>query len=166
MIVDRQGRVAGKISLIDIALVLILIGLVIGFGYRRLSAPAVQIVNSNTKFYVTLLVEPVRQFSLDAVGEGDIFFKQHEQQALGKVVNLRQDQARDIIQRPDGTSAYVPIEGKYSLYITLECTGNITDSGYFVNGNTQISAGSDMIVQSNKVVCGVRVTDIAQSLGG
>jgi len=166
MILDKQGRVGGKVSLIDIALVLVLIGLIIGFGYRKLSAPAVRIVNSNTKFYVTLLVEPVRQFSLDAVKEGDVFYKQYEQQPMGKVVSLRQEQAKDVIEKPDGSSAYVPIEGKFSLYITLECTGNVTGDGYFVNGNTQISAGSDLIVQSNMVVCGARVDNISESLGG
>ncbi|MDR1558646.1 MAG: DUF4330 domain-containing protein [Clostridiales bacterium] len=166
MIIDKQGRLAGKVSLIDIALILIVIGLIIGLGYRRLSQNAVQIVTSDTKFYVTLVVEPIRQFSLEAINEGDIFYKQHEQQPLGKVTRTDSEPAREIIKRPDGTPLYVTMEEKYSLYMTLECTGNVSDKGYFVNGNAQISEGSDLIIQSNKVVCGARVDRISESLGG
>ena len=167
MIIDKQGRIAGKVSIIDIVLVLIIIGLIIGFGFKKLSTKAVQIVNTDSKFYVTLSIEPIRQFSLDAIKENDIFYKQHEQQPLGKIVSLRKEEAKDIIKRQDGNPVYVPIEEKYCLYITLECTGNVSsDRGYFVNGNSQISAGSDIVIQSNMVVCGARVDKISDSLGG
>jgi len=166
MIIDKQGRIAGKVSLIDIALVLALIGLIAGYGYRKMSGVAKTIVNTNTTFYVTLDVEPIRQYSVNAVKLGDIFYKQHEQLPLGKVVALRQEQAKDVIDNPDGTAAYVPIDDKYVLYITLECTGNVSDSGYYVNGSSQVSAGSDLTVQSNMVVCGARVDSISNNLGG
>jgi hypothetical protein len=166
VIIDRQGRLAGKVSLIDIALILIAIGLIIGLGYRRLAPKAVQIVVSDTKFYVTLVIEPIREFSLNAIHEGDVFYKQHEQQPLGKVLSTRSEPAKEIIKRPDGTPLYVPMEEKYSLYMTLECAGNVTDNGYFVNGNAQISEGGDLIIQSNMVICGARIDTISDSLGG
>ena len=166
MIIDKQGRIAGKVSLIDIAVALVIVGLIAGFGYRRVSGVAKTIVNTNTKFYVTLEVQPLRQFSLDAINLGDIFYKQHEQLPLGKVTALSHEQAKNVIDRPDGTAAYVPIENKFVLYITLECAGNVSDSGYYVNGSSQIAAGSDMIVQSNMVICGARVKNISTNLGG
>jgi len=166
VIIDKQGRIAGKVSLIDAALVLVVAGLIIGYGYRRMSRAATTIVNANTRFYVTLDVEPIRQFSLDAIKEGDVFYKQHEQLPLGKVVALRKEKARQVINRPDGTAVYAEMQDKYTLYITLECTGNVNDSGYYVNGSSQISAGSDVIVQSNMVLCGARVESISENLGG
>jgi len=166
LIIDRQGRVAGKVSLIDIALVLIVLGLIIGYGYRNLSRTAVQIVASNTKFYVTFIVEPIRNFSIEAINKGDIFFKQYEQQPFGVVADLRQEPAREIIKHPDGHPSYVVMEQKFSLYLTLECTGNISDAGYFVNGNLQVSEGGDMQIQSNKVLCNARIDKISTSMGG
>jgi len=166
MIIDKQGRVAGKVSIIDIALVLVVIGLVIGYGYRKMSGIATAIVNTNTTFYVTLDVEPLRQFSVDAINIGDIFYKQHEQQPLGKVVAIRKETAKNVIDRPDGTAVYAEMQDKYALYVTLECTGNVNNGGYYVNGSSQISAGSDVTVQSNMVVCGARVNSISEDLGG
>ena len=166
MIIDRQGRVAGKVSLIDIALLLIIIGLIIGFGYRKLSSRVEQIITSDTKFYVTFAIEPVRDFSLEAISEGDIFYKQHEQQPMGKVVSLRVEQAKEVIKHPDGKPTYAPMEQKYCLFMTLECAGNVSGRGYFVNGNLQVSEGGDLIIQSNMVVCGARIERISENLGG
>ena len=166
MIIDKQGRIAGKVSLIDIALVIVVAGLIIGFGYRRMSTVATVIVNTNTRFYVTLNVEPVRDFSINAINVGDIFYKQYEQQPLGTVVSIRKEKAREIIKRPDGTAVYAEMQDKYTLYVTLECTGNVNDGGYYVNGSSQISAGSDVTVQSNMVLCGARVESVSTDLGG
>ena len=166
MIIDRQGRIAGKVSLIDIALVLLVIGLIAGYGYRKMSGIAKTIVNTNNTFYVTLDVEPLRQFSIDAINIDDIFYKQHEQLPLGKVVAIRKQTAKNVIDRPDGTAVYVEMQDKYALFITLECTGNVSGSGFYVNGSSQISAGSDITVQSNSVVCGARVDSVSEDLGG
>ena len=167
MIIDRHGMVAGKVSLIDITLVLVLVSFAIGFGYRRLSAPVIQVdnMNMNKKIYVTLLVEPLRQFSLDAINEGDIFFKQFEQQPMGTVAALRHEPAKAVIRHPNGISESVPMEKKYSLYITLECTGNLTSEGYFVNGSQRVVAGSELTIQSNMVVCCARIYSILDNLG-
>ena len=166
MIIDKQGRIAGKVSLIDIVLFIVAAGIIIGFGYRRMSTVATTIVNTNTRFYVTLNVEPVRDFSINAVKDGDIFYKQHEQQPLGTVVYIRKENAKEIIKQPDGTIDYVEMQDKYALYITLECTGNVNDGGFYVNGSSPISAGSDVTVQSNKVLCGARVESVSIELGG
>ena len=165
MIIDKQGRISGKVSLIDVFLIMIVVGLIIGFGYRRMSGVAVTIVNTSTRFYVTLSVEPIREFSINAINMGDVFYKQHEQQPLGKVVALRREKAKEIIDLPDGTAVYAEMEGKYTLYVTLECTGNVNDGGFYVNGSSQISAGSDVTVQSNMVICGARVYSISENIG-
>ena len=166
MIIDKQGRIAGKVSLIDITLLVLVIGLIIGFGFRKVSTKAVQLVSTDKKFYVTLTIEPIRQFSLDAIKVGDIFYKRNEQQAMGRVVVKHEVPAKEIIKLPDGTPIYVPMEEKFCLYLTLECTGNVTDKGYYINGNNQVSEGSDLQIQSNMVVCGGRVDKISDSIGG
>jgi len=164
--IDKQGKIAGKVSIIDAVLVLVVIGLIIGYGYRKLSHAATAIVNTNATFYVTLDIEPVRQFSVDSIKEGDIFYKQYEQQPLGKVVAIRKETAKTVIDRPDGTAVYGDMQDRYALYVTLECTGNVNDIGYYVNGSSQISAGSDLTVQSNMVVCGARVYSVSENKGG
>jgi len=166
VIIDKQGRIAGKVSLIDIALLLIFIGLLIGFGYRNLAPRAVQLTTADSTFYVTVRVEPLRHFSIDAINIGDIFFERHEQQPLGTVAYIRTQPAMDIIKLLDGTPVFVPMEEKYTMFLTLRCSGNETERGFFINGNTHVAEGSDMIIQSNRVACIARIYSISDNLGG
>jgi hypothetical protein len=163
MIVDKQGRIFGKVSLIDLLLLIVLVGLLLGFGFRRFSNKAVQIVNANKTFTVTFVVEKVRDFSINAVNEGDLFYQQYGQQPLGVVKAKTTRPAHEILKdNTTGLAHYVEMEGKYDLYITLECSGNVNDTGYFINGNVQVSQGSDLRLQSNRVLCGGRVSEVSQ----
>jgi hypothetical protein len=161
-VIDKQGRLFGKVSVIDAALLAALVVLLAGLGYRRLSPKAVAIVAANTKFYVTLTVEKIRDFSLSAVAEGDVVYEQYGQQPFGTVVQTWSEQAKEVLKKQDGSVLLVPMEGKYNMYIVLEVKGSVSDNGYQVNGNTQISQGSDLRIQSNKVICGARVYGISE----
>ncbi|MDR1914765.1 MAG: DUF4330 domain-containing protein [Clostridiales bacterium] len=163
MIIDKQGRIAGKVSVIDLALLIILLGLAAGFLYRQFSVTkTVQLANA--KFYVTLAVEPVREYSIDAIAVEDVFYEQYATQSMGKVVAIDKLEAKEIIKKTNGEPLYVSMEDKYRLLITLECSGIVRDTGYFVNGNTQLSEGSDLRVQSNKVFCAARVETISETI--
>jgi hypothetical protein len=151
---------------IDIALLLIFIGLLIGFGYRNLAPRAVLLTTTDTEFYVTVRVEPLRHFSIDAINIGDIFFERHEQQPLGTVADIRTQPAMDIIKLLDGTPLLVEMEDKYTMFMTLRANGNRTDRGFFINGNTHVAEGSDMIIQSNMVACVARIYSISENLEG
>jgi hypothetical protein len=163
-VIDKQGRLFGKVSAIDLVLLLAVIGLAAGLGYRRLSPKAVAIVAANTKFYVTLSVEKIRDFSLEAVEVGDVIYEQYGQQPFGTVVAVRSEQSQDVMKKTDGTILVVPMEERYNMYIVVEAKGSISDNGHQVNGNTQISQGSDLRIQSNKIICGAKVFGISEEM--
>ena len=156
-IMDKNGKFFGKVSVIDVLLIVLILGLAAGFGYRKLSAPAERIVYSNTKFYSTFMVEKVREFSVAAFAEGDLIYEQYGTQPLGKIVDIRTEDAYDVLKKADGTAIYAPIEEKFNVYLTLESSGSVNDGGYYFNGNAQLSVGSDVTLQSNTVICSARV---------
>jgi len=154
---DNRGRLLGKISIIDIVVVLAVVMFVAGFLYNRTAQDIRQIIAANTPIYVTFVVESVREFSFDAVNEGDVLFRQHERVPLGNVVEVTRGQAYDIIVLTDGTVAYAPMEDRYNMYITISGIGSITDTGFFLNGTQQMSVGGGMTIQSNRFLATVRV---------
>ena len=156
-ITDKNGRFFGKVSVLDVLLIVLILGLAAGYGYKRLSAPAERIVNANTTIYATFVIERVRDFSVAAFREGDVVYEQYGQQSLGKIVAIRTAQARDVLKKADGSSVYAPMEGKYDIYITLEASGSVSGGGYYFNGNEQLAVGSDLTLQSNTVICSARV---------
>jgi len=161
--IDEKGRIFSKVSLIDIVVILTVIVLVGGFVYNRTSQHVRQIIMADTPLYVTFLIEGVRDFSLEAVQDGDIFFRQHERIPLGRVTHIATGPAYDIMIRTDGTAAYVPIEDRFNLYITLACVGSITDTGFYVNGTQRMAIGGRMSIQSNTLLTMAMIYQVSEA---
>ena len=157
---DEKGRLFGKISIIDIVVLLAIIISAAGFLYNRTAQDIRQIIAADTPIYVTFVVESVRELSFDAVSPGDVFFRQHERVPLGNVVEVTRGRAYDIIVLTDGSAVYAPMEGRYNMYITLSGIGSITDTGFFLNGTQQMSAGGTMAIQSNRFLATVKVHNV------
>ena len=157
---DEKGRLFGKISIIDIVVILAVIVFAAGFLYNRTAQDIRQIIAADTPIYVTFVVESVRELSFNAVSDGDVFFRQHERVPLGNVVEVTRGQAYDIIVLTDGSAVYAPMDNRYNMYITLLGTGSITDAGFFLNGTQQMSVGGGMTIQSNRFLATVKVHDV------
>jgi hypothetical protein len=151
-LLDDRGRLFGRVSLIDIILLVTALGLGLGYVYQRTSQEINQIVNADTAIYVTLAANQMREFSVNAVEVGDVMYRQHDRQPLGTVVRVEAEPATEYLLRPDGTAERVPMEDRYRTFITLECTGSVTEAGYYVNGNLHIAPGIEMVLVSNRVI--------------
>jgi len=158
--IDENGRLFGRVSVIDVLIVVALVVLVGGYVFNRTSQDIQMIINPNTPIYLTVRVDGVRDFSLQAVEEGDIVFRQHERTPLGTVINVEHAPAYSLAIRTDGTALMAPMEGRYALYITIACQGSVTSTGYFVNGTLQMSVGGGLTIQSNQFFATATITDV------
>ena len=151
-VLDEKGRLFGKVSIIDIIIIITLVGLAAGFVYQRLSGDIKQVISANEPFYVTFKGDQVRAFSVNSISEGDIIYKRYDNKPLGAVKRLDVAPGIDILFKSDGTAALVEMEDRYTLYITVECAGNITERGYYANGYMQLAPGNEVMIQSNRLL--------------
>ena len=149
--VDNKGRLFGKVSIIDIAIVVVIAAVLVGFLYRQTSDELGRIINPDTPFYVTIQGTGLRHFIIDSVDVGDVVYRRHSRQALGRVVDINVETAHDLLHRSDGTVVLAPMEGRYDIAITIEAIGSITDVGYFIGGNDHVARGSEVELVSNRV---------------
>jgi len=150
--IDNRGRIFGKISLVDIVIVLAIVVLGGGFAYRQMSARLGQILNPSDSMYITIKEEGVRHFLVDAVDIGDVMFRHLDRHALGTVVDIDVQPAMDFLHRQDGTVVLAEMEQRYTVIITLAAVGTINNTGYFVNGVDHIAPGSEISLISNRVL--------------
>ena len=152
--VDNQGKIRGRVSIIDILIVVVLLALVAGFVYRRATPHIMDIIRSDTPFYVTFEINRIRSIiAEDAVNIGDKVFRQHAtQMPLGTIVDVERLPATEVMIRRDGTALLATMEGRYSLRITIQATGSITDSGFFVNGNDHLAPNIEVALINNQFV--------------
>ena len=151
--VDNQGRIKGRVSIIDILIVLAIIGLIAGIAYRRATPHLAEILRPDEEFVIVFEVNRIRSIiAHDTVQVGHMLFRQHERQALGRIIDVEHLPAEDIMQRSDGTVIVAGMEGRYSLRITVEATGSVTGAGYLINGNTHLAPGTDIVLINSRVV--------------
>jgi hypothetical protein len=150
--IDEKGRLWGRLSVIDLLIIVAVIGLGAGFLYKRTSPEITQLIRADQKFYVTMSANQLRSFSVDALAEGDIMFRQHDRRPMGQVVKLEILPATEFLLRSDGTAILAEMEDRYKALITVECFGNINEVGFYVNGSMHIAEGSEMVLVSNRVI--------------
>ncbi|MCL1998419.1 MAG: DUF4330 domain-containing protein, partial [Turicibacter sp.] len=148
---DKNGRVFG-VSVIDALIVIAVVVMAVGFVYNRTSAQIMQIIMADTPVYVTLLVEGVSSFSVNAINENDTVFRQHERTPAGTVHNIEVVPARAVATRTDGTAVYALLEDRFDMYVTIVGTASVTDMGVFLNGTIQLSPGGTFNIQTNRLL--------------
>ena len=154
---DEKGRLFGRVSVIDIVILLAVAGLGFGYVYKQTSGEVRQIVNADTTVYVTFQCEQLRAFSVAALDEGDVFFQRHDRKSLGPVTRITLTPTEGLLYKPDGTVVLAPMEGRQTAYVTLRCEGSVTDAGYFIKGSQQFAPGQEFAIHSNRLLLNARV---------
>jgi len=156
---SKKGKLFGKISIIDIILILVIIAAVIAVGLKSTDTGSSAAVKSDTEFYVTFKVENVRQYTVDAVSEGDIFYERNAA-LLGTVTEVESEPYMEIVTLSDGTSKLAPSPEKYTLYITMSCQGKEDSEGFYIGGTKQVARGMEIKLKSYMLNCDALVYDI------
>jgi len=150
--IDKNGRLFGRVSVIDIIIVLAVLVLGAGFVYRQTSARLQTVINPSDEFYVVFEVNGLREVNTRAIAEGDLIFRIHDRQPLGEVVDITLRPATQAMHLDDATVIMAEMEERYRVFITLASVGSITEVGYFVNGLEHLAPGLDMVLVSNRLI--------------
>ena len=162
-IIDEKGRFFGKVSAIDLVLLLAVVVLVIGFIHNRTSDDIGPIVRADTPLYLSMYAGGVRRYTIDAVNEGDLIFRQLEPaQALGTVVQIEARPHYRIESTSCGNARLVQVENRYDLHMVLAARGTVAATGFFINGISQMSPGQRVPMQSNKMFTTFTITGVVE----
>ncbi len=160
--VDEKGRLLGLINIIDLAVVLGLL-LVLAFGVRKFFSinPGYQPEAKTAR--VLLLVEGVRQPTIDAIALGDRVREKNSNGYFGTITDLEVEPATEMVATAAGELLESEIPGRYNLFITLESPAEVTEEYIKITGQ-QVRIGltptiRTQIYQVETVVFGLEVLD-------
>lgn len=134
-LIDRNGRVLGKISVIDLIVILAVIVVCIGVYVKN---NVLEATNSNIQNVdITMLIEVrlVEEFVADAIQVGDqIYDKDHATGGpIGTITNIEYTEARTIRELNDGSLTFVGSDQAVNLLVTVEGVGTLTEGRYSFN---------------------------------
>lgn len=156
----KDGKLFGKISIIDIIAVVCIV--VIAFGLYAKFTSKSDAVSSTEKvdFEFVYKVNSVRDFTIDGFEKGGPFFDKETKEYMGDVTGVRSEPAVMQVSMADGTYKQVNVPDKYDVYVTVRTTGKVSSLGYFTNDNKFIGAGSTVNAWSKYTTTGGEIVDV------
>lgn len=139
-IVDDNGKIFGKINLVDLGVVLLLVLAVAAVGYKVVRERFIERETVNIEY--TILVEGVREQSVNAIGKVSEKIEDAENgDVLGDIIDIKKENASDIVQKADGEYVKTVYPDKYDLHITLRTEGISSKDGYCTFSGKKILYG-------------------------
>lgn len=160
--VDEKGRLLGLINIIDLAVLLVLL-LVLIFGIRKIFFVNPGYQPEDKIVQVLLLVEDVRQPTVDAISIGDRVREKNSNGFFGTITDLEVEAATEMVATATGKLVESEVPGRYNLFLTLESPAEVTAEYIKITGQ-QVRIGltptiRTQIYQVETVVFGLEVLD-------
>lgn len=142
-LIDKDGKLFGKINLVDFGILLLLVLAVVAAGYK-IAGPETKKGEEVTIQY-TLCIEGVRQQSIDAINKNhENVYDEKKEKLLGKVVATEQKPFIRPVQTDDGEYKMAEYPEKYDYYITIETKGRMTDEGCITDAGKKLLYGDSI----------------------
>ena len=150
MIMDSKGKLFGKVSIIDITIIIMVIILCAGV-YVRLTGTTGKAIAAGEDFYYTFKIDNIRKPAAEALQKsiGHRFSLNEKQQSeMGELLSAEVNQAYGIIEKADGTVVSAEIPERFDVILTLKLQGKVNTGGYFTPQLREINAGSAYVIKS------------------
>jgi len=160
MILDKKGKLFGKVSIIDIAIVIVLIaGLVIVWPRVFKKDTAAPFVAKTDKLRIVFYQGEVQNFTVEAAKNGDIATDKVLNSTFGKVVDIKKGESVSWARTKTGELVKVSKEGYSSVFITVEGTGVYGNNGVKI-GNGEYFIGQTLTLHVGKAAFYATIYDI------
>lgn len=147
---DKNGKIKGKISIIDILVVLLIVVVIAGIA-ARYGSKVTTAVKSDKGFEYVLRVENVREYTVKALDrKGKVTDKKSEKD-LGEIVDVKVENATQQSVTASGEVKNPETPGRYTCYVTIKATGKESDDNYILDDSTELSVGRNIDLYSKYV---------------
>lgn len=130
-IIDKKGKLFGKINIIDLLVLIIVVGL-IAFGAKRMGSGKVS--QSETKeALVTYEIAEIRQLSVDQIKVGDPLYHYDKGTYIGTIESVESEPYRDVLEY-NGRWVEAEVPKKFVAKVVVKANIEETDQYYLVGG--------------------------------
>lgn len=150
---DNKGRLFGKISIVDLLVVIIVAVMLVGSftAYQKIQNKTVltedrALIQNDAldTLEVTMRLEEVRQITLDAIHVGDEVYMKETGKRLGEITAVTSEPATRLIYDLKGQAVNAEVPMRYDVIMKVEVPGNRLENGYYTADNIQLVYDSAM----------------------
>lgn len=149
---DKNGKIKGKFSIIDLLVIILIVGIIAGIAVRY-GAKATTAVRSSAEFECELEVVNVRQYTVDALKKGGVITDKKSEVVIGEIVadKVQEEPAKFVSTKADGQIVESELPERYNCKVTVKVKGKVSDDAYIMDDSNEISVGRNMEIFSKYV---------------
>ena len=156
--IDKNGKIGGKVNIIDILILIIVIGVVAFVAVRFLVKDETGVI-VNEPVSIEFTSNEVKDYVLDDLELGARVFDYNENTVMGYVTNFELGEAYyyEVNSRGDTVPAHP--DDSHSLVLTCEGSGNLDGNGVVIDG-IRYASGHTMVIYAGNAKIYVRISDV------
>ncbi len=144
--IDKNGKIFSKISVIDIIIVLAL-ALCIAAAFIRFSGLLGDNTTASTQFEYVVKISKVRENTAGAaLKKGGMYSSLSDGTYMGEVVSVEKKPHEGSAPLVDGTVVKSSAEERFDVYMTVRTNGKKTETALYSEGGKLIKAGATEFV--------------------
>ncbi len=160
MLMDEKGRLFGKISIVDIGVLLLIAVLIVGVYYKFFMVDKDQNAAKFDTIEYKVLVEEVRQQSVDAIEIGADIYDVKTNSPMGRITDIEVLPATDQLTKADGTMVIAEKPERFNVLITIRVPGIETKYGFRANGRLDINRESQQVMDTRMIEMVAKIVDV------
>jgi hypothetical protein len=159
MFLDEKGRLFGKVSIIDVGIILVII-IAMGVGVFKFTSGNFLAGDADEKeLIIEFYSEEAPDFAVNSVDIGDDLTDYERGSVFGKVVSIEKDKSVSIGMNSDGQFVRSSRPGYVSSRIVVEGKGLLAAKGGVTIDNFDYMIGRTVIIRIGDTVFVARVYD-------
>lgn len=147
---DKNGKIGGKISIIDIGVIVLIFAAAIGLVIRFTSGTTTA-VTSNETFRYVVKVNMVREYTVNALQKRGITTDKKAEMVLGEIKDVKVEDSKIQSTTASGKIEWSNLPDKYTCYVTIEAEGRESEDGYILDDTTELSVGRSVDIITKNV---------------
>lgn len=157
----KEGKLFGKISIIDIAVVLVLLAVAFG-AYLRFFKPEEKVATENQRFEYTVQVQDVKRGTLEALLTKGTVINTSAKEYAGDIFAVSYYDYKEPVVLANGAVKEISVPERYTAEVRILVDGSVSETGYYTPTNQPISIGSTMNFSTKYVSASGIVTKVRE----
>ncbi|MTI48650.1 DUF4330 domain-containing protein [Sporosalibacterium faouarense] len=160
-LIDKKGRIFGKVNIVDFAVLMIVLLMVFG-GVYKFSQISNTTQDYTEEISVTIEVKDIGSGLVEAITEGDILLDSVRGSEFGEVLSKSSvEPHQELVIGKDGKVEFKSIPGKYDVVLELKSPALVTEEGILI-GRKPMYIGSETRLKSDLYVFDCDVINIVK----
>jgi len=150
MIIDEKGRLFGKVSVVDIFIILVVIGGAV-FAVRTFGNKTIT-ESTSRDIVLTFFAEDVYDFVAENISEGDMFQDEINDVNVGRIKKVTLSDGYKYVQNKDNEIVKAYMEGRKYVEVAVDAKGQVNQNGVLIGGrHYEVGSYVTMRLGSSKI---------------